>query len=100
MLIGGMWVEGGNYFEVRNPYTNEVLAKVPEASPEDVKSAVAAARKAFEEKKSAAYRRSEILEKTSRLIAENKEEFARTISLESGKPVRTSRAEVDRAADL
>jgi len=97
MLIGGMWVEGGNYFEVRNPYTNEVLAKVPEASPEDVKTAVAAARKAFEEEKLAAYRRSEILENTSRSIAENKEEFARIISLESGKPIRTSRAEVDRA---
>ena len=97
MLIGGMWVEGGNYFEVRNPYTNEVLAKVPEASPEDVKTAVAAARKAFEEEKLAAYRRSEILENTSRSIAENKEEFARVISLESGKPIRTSRAEVDRA---
>jgi len=97
MLIGGRWVESENYFEVRNPYTNDVLARVPEASLEDVKSAVAAARKAFEEEKLAAYRRSEILEKTSGLIAENKEEFAMTISLESGKPIRTSRAEVDRA---
>lgn len=97
MLIGGSWVEGKIYFEVRNPYTNDVLARVPEASSEDVKSAVAAARKAFEEEKLAAYRRSEILESTSRLIAENKEEFAMTITLESGKPVRTSRNEVDRA---
>jgi len=96
MLIGGRWVDGENYFEVRNPYTGDVLARVPEASPENMKSAVAAARKAFEEEKLPAYGRSEILENTSRLIAENKEEFAMTISIESGKPIRTSRSEVDR----
>ncbi len=97
MLIGGRWVAGDNYFEVRNPFTGDVLAKVPEASPENVKSTVAAARKAFEEEKIAAYWRSEILEKTSRLIAQNKEDLAITISMESGKPITSSRNEVDRA---
>ena len=96
MLIGGMWVGSDNYFEVRNPFTGDVLAKVPEASLENVKSAVATARKAFEEEKIAAYRRSEILENTSRLIAQNKKDLAITISKESGKPIRSSRNEVDR----
>jgi len=97
MLIGGRWVAGDNYFEVRNPFTGDVLAKVPEASHEFVKSAVFAARKAFKEEKLAAYRRSEILENTSLLISRNKEDLAITISMESGKPIRSSRSEVDRA---
>src|SRR5659263_67853 len=97
MLIGGFWVAGDNYFEVRNPFTGDVLAKVPEASPENVKRAVAAARKAFVEEKIPAYRRSEILENTSRLIARNKNDLAITISMESGKQIRSSRNEVDRA---
>ncbi len=98
MLIGGRWVQGENYFKVRNPYTNSVIARVPEASPDAVKSAVAAARKAFDaNRKLPAYRRSEILERASGLIAMDKEDFARTISLESGKTIKASRKEVERA---
>ena len=65
ILIGGSWVMGDNYFEVKNPCTGDVLAKVPEASPENVKSDVESARKAFVQEKIPAYRRSEILENTS-----------------------------------
>lgn len=97
MLIDGKWVENKNYFEVKNPYTKEVLARVPEASAKDVKQAVEAARKAFASQKLPAYKRSEILEIASKLISENKEDFARTISLENGKPIKTSRKEVERA---
>jgi acyl-CoA reductase-like NAD-dependent aldehyde dehydrogenase len=97
MLIDGLWIAGNNYFEVRNPFNDNVLAKVPEATPENVKSAVAAARKAFAQIKIPAYRRSEILENTSRLIAQNKKDLAITISMESGKPIKSSRNEVDRA---
>ncbi len=97
MLIGGEWVESESYFEVRNPYTGETLAQVPEASRQDVQNAVAAARKAFETGRLPSYVRSEILESTSRLIAGKKEEFARTITLESGKPIKTARKEVERA---
>jgi acyl-CoA reductase-like NAD-dependent aldehyde dehydrogenase len=97
MLIGGLWVVGDDHFDVRNPFTGDVLAKVPEASSENVKSAVEAARKAFMQEKIPAYRRSEILENASQLIARNKEYLAIIISKESGKPIRSSRNEVDRA---
>ena len=43
------------------------------------------------------WKRAEILEKISAGIAERREELARTIALEAGKPIRTARAEVDRA---
>ena len=39
-----------------------------------------------------------MLSTVSRIIAERREEMARTIALEAGKPIKTARAEVDRAA--
>jgi len=97
-LIGGRWVEGEKFFEVRSPYSGEVLARVPEASTVEVDRAVAAAREAFNANlEMPAYQRAEILEETSRLLEDLKEEFARTIALENGKPIKTSRGEVERA---
>lgn len=96
MLIDGKWVGGEKYFELRNPYTSELLARVPEASPEDVQRAVASARRALHTRQLAAYQRSDILERTSQLIAAKKEDFARTITRENGKPIKTARKEVDR----
>ena len=50
MLIDGKWTEsaGGNVREIRDPGNGELLAKVPEADRRDVKSAVLAARRAFD----------------------------------------------------
>ncbi len=97
-MIGGRWVEGEKFFEVRSPYSGEVLARVPEASTVEVDRAVAAAREAFNANlEMPAYQRAEILEETSRLLEDLKEEFARTIALENGKPIKTSRGEVERA---
>ena len=44
-----------------------------------------------------AWRRSDILEKISVAIAQRREEFARTMALEAGKPLKAARVEVDRA---
>ena len=46
MLIGGQWVPAlsGKTFETRNPANGDLLALVPEAGPEDIDRAVAAAR--------------------------------------------------------
>ena len=50
MFINGEWVasKSGKTFPVYDPSTEEVIAQVPEASAEDVNSAVAAAKAAFE----------------------------------------------------
>jgi acyl-CoA reductase-like NAD-dependent aldehyde dehydrogenase len=50
MLIGGEWVEAAarRTLKVRNPATAEVIARVPDAGPEDADRAVRAARQAFE----------------------------------------------------
>lgn len=50
MLIGGQWVAGatGEVIEARNPANGALLATVPKGSADDIKAAVAAARRAFE----------------------------------------------------
>jgi len=44
------------------------------------------------------WRRAEILDRAAMLIAERQEDFARCIALEAAKPIRTARAEAQRAA--
>ena len=88
MLIGGEFVAGESTpLEVLNPATGEVLARVPEASLEQVKAAVAAADRAFEEwSQTTPKDRSLLLLKLADKIEEHAEEFARLESLNCGKP--------------
>ena len=98
MFIGGKWVDGSNYMEVRSPYDNSLVGEVPMATPQDVNMAIEAAKKAFPVISGLpAHKRSEILEKTSDIIHAQREEFAKSISEESGKPIREARVEVARS---
>lgn len=88
MLIGGEFVAGeGTPLEILNPATGEVLLKLPEASVEQVKQAVAAAEKAFEAwSQTTPKDRSMMLLKLADKIDEHAEELARLESLNCGKP--------------
>lgn len=100
MLIGGEWISSKETFEVINPYNGEVLGVVPKANREEVDQAVQSAKKAFEiMSEMPAHQRAAILEKTSRLIAENRDEIARTIAQEAGKSWKYAVGEVNRAAE-
>jgi glyceraldehyde-3-phosphate dehydrogenase (NADP+) len=97
-LIDGQQHHSTDAIEVRSPYDDALVAIVHRAGSEAIQSAIAAASKAFETtRKLPSWQRSEVLEKISARIAARREEFARTIVLEAGKPIRTARAEVDRA---
>ncbi len=97
-LSGGRWGKDGEGFPVRSPYDETLVALVHRAGPEDIENAIAAAVKAFQvTRKLPAWKRAEVLEKISAGIAGRSDEFARTIALEAGKPLRTARAEVNRA---
>ncbi len=86
--------------EVRNPYNQELLGMVPEATKQQVDDAIESAQRAFKLTKFLpAHKRSLILENTSATIRKRKEELARTITLESGKPIKLARGEVDRATE-
>ena len=97
--VCGERVGGTDSFQVRNPYSGEVVATVSHATPEDVERAVAAAWAVRDELAALpAYRRADALRHVATRMLERIDEFASTITVESGKPIRWARAEVERAA--
>ena len=98
VLVGGSWKKTGEAIEIHSAYDDAVVAIVHRAGPGEIESAIALATEGFAEtRRLPAWKREEILAKISQGIAARHEEFARTIALEAGKPIRTARAEVDRA---
>ncbi|MEK0285434.1 CoA-acylating methylmalonate-semialdehyde dehydrogenase [Caldifermentibacillus hisashii] len=101
-FINGEWVESSttNYEEVVNPATNEVIARVPLSTKEEVDYAAEVAAKAFETWSSVPVpRRSKILFKFQNLLEENKEELARLITMENGKNFKDALGEVGRGIE-
>ena len=97
-FVGGQWFKTGDAIEVRSPYDESLVAIVHRAGAKHIEQAIAAATSAFQvTRKLPSWKRADMLEKISAGIAVRREDFARTIALEAGKPIRTARAEVDRA---
>ncbi|HEY9152764.1 MAG TPA: aldehyde dehydrogenase family protein [Anaerolineales bacterium] len=96
--IGGEWIKTGDAIDVRSPFDGSLVAVVHRAGPKEIESAIAKATAAFQVTcKMPVWKRADALEKISAGIAARREEFAQTIALEAGKPIRTARIEVDRA---
>ena len=92
LYINGEFVPSSNNvtFETLNPANNEVLAKVHEASAEDVDKAVLAAKEAFENgpwSTMTPAERGSLIYKLGELIDEHKQELAEIDSLDNGKPI-------------
>lgn len=97
-LVGGQWRKTGDVIEVRSPFDGALVALVHRAGPDEIERAIAAAVAAFQvTRKLPSWKRADVLEKISAGIAARREELARTIALEAGKPIKTARLEVDRA---
>lgn len=98
LFIDGKWVETNEISSVVNPYDSTVVGEVFQAGASEIERAIRAADKAFElTRKLPSYKRAEILEKVVVRLRERKDELARTMTLESGKPIQFTRSEVDRA---
>jgi glyceraldehyde-3-phosphate dehydrogenase (NADP+) len=98
VLLGGRSVATGTTFEVRSPYDNALVATVHRARREEIDQAIAGASAAFETTRHLpSWKRAQILESISASIAARRDDFATAIALEAGKPIRTARAEADRA---
>jgi acyl-CoA reductase-like NAD-dependent aldehyde dehydrogenase len=99
-----MWIDGADVrtsapLTVRVPYDGQPYATVFAASPIELESAVQAAHLAAPVMRELTRdQRSTILRHASALLLDRKEDFAQTISSESGKPLREGRMEVERAA--
>ena len=90
-FIGGEWVEstGDSAREIVSPATGEKVAESPNASAEDVDRAVRAAREAQPRWAAlSAWDRARVCHAIADLIDERREEFARELALEQGKPYR------------
>ena len=97
-FVAGKRVASGNQLTVRSPYTRETVGTVELAGRADVEAAIVAALAPGELLTRAA--RAEVLDKTRSLLANQREEFARLITSESGLCIRDTRYEVGRALDV
>ena len=95
LFIDGDFVEpkSGRYFDTINPATEETLASVAEAGPEDVDLAVAAARTAHTEgwRSLPGSERAKYLFRIARQLQERAREFAVLETIDGGKPIKESR---------
>ncbi|WP_281198193.1 aldehyde dehydrogenase family protein [Staphylococcus schleiferi] len=93
LFIGGEFVkpESGEYLDVSNPATGEVLAKVAKANEQDVDKAVKAAQDAFPEwSRKSKQERSNLLRQIHDKLMEKKDHFATIETLNTGKAIRES----------
>ncbi len=103
MYINGEWLKAksGKMFESLNPATGEVVDSVPDGGADDATAAIDAAAAAFPAwAGKTAYERSAILYKAWGLMQERKEDLARLMTTEQGKPLRAARNETQYAADF
>lgn len=98
LIINGKEREGRDYFEVRNPYSGEVIGEVAYGGREEIEEVAEICERAFYKGElSETYKRANVLLGVKKLLEENSEKFTRTIIAEAGKPVRLSRGETRRA---
>ncbi|MGB8485434.1 MAG: aldehyde dehydrogenase family protein, partial [Xanthobacteraceae bacterium] len=103
LYIGGKWRKSSDNqrFDVIDPATEKPIASVASASVEDAKAAVDAASAAMEGWAAKKPReRAEVLRKAFELIIRDTERFAKLMTIENGKALADSRAEVAYAAEF
>jgi len=97
--VGGKWQEAKETFDVLNPATGEVVAKVAKAGKAETNAAIKAASDALPAwRKKTGKARSEILHRWYELMIENKQFLGELMVAEQGKPLKEALGEVDYAA--
>jgi acyl-CoA reductase-like NAD-dependent aldehyde dehydrogenase len=96
--VDGRWLDEGDIVEIHAPYDGAIIASVHQGRREHAEAAIAASVKAFgTTRRLPAFERQRVLHRISDGIHGRKDEFARTLSQEAGKPIKSARMEVDRA---
>ena len=101
-FINGQLVEGksGNYVNVFNPSTGEIIAEVPIATAEETREAIATAKEAFPAWRDLSVaKRAEVLIRFRNLLTENMDELLNIICTESGKTLEDARGEITRGLE-
>src|SRR5919204_5646788 len=103
LFIGGEWRDGGEggTIGVEDPATGETLIEVADATVDDAKAALGAAHEAFHEWRDHPPReRANILRRAYDVITERTDDLALLMTLEMGKPLAESKAEIAYAASF
>lgn len=103
--LDGKWVAAGDrdVFERCSPGHGVAVTRTPKCTPQDLDAAVAAARRAFDDRRWSGLNgqaRAAVLLRAGALVRERAEEIAYFETLENGKPISQSRAEVAGCADM
>ncbi|MFC3074093.1 NAD-dependent succinate-semialdehyde dehydrogenase [Shinella pollutisoli] len=102
-FIAGAWQPGaaGDRHEIVDPASGEVIARLSGVSPAQVEEAIEAAGSAFHAWSAVpAWERAETLSRAATILRQRTDTIARWMTLEQGKPLAESRAEVHAAADV
>ncbi len=102
LFVDGAWTAGsGGRADVVNPFDGSVVETVDLAGPDDVERAVAAARAAFDTgpwRTTPVAERATLLRRVADLLVRDKEDIARTETLDTGKTLVESRIDIDDVA--
>jgi acyl-CoA reductase-like NAD-dependent aldehyde dehydrogenase len=96
LLIDGEWLASGDWLEVRSPYDDRLVGRVPTVGAAETTRAIDAGERAMQSPLPA-HKRAEILVRVAGALGRRADEVARTISAEAGKPLKAARVEVARA---
>ena len=102
-FIDGKWQSSSNNetYDVINPATEEIIGKASKASSEDVNKALKSAEKGFAVwKKFSPWDRASIIRRIADLMRKKNNDLAKWMTLETGKPLSESLAEVSASADI
>ena len=103
LYINGSWRDAGEggTIPVEDPATGETIAEIPDATAADADAALGAAHETFQEFRNHAPReRGDILRRAYDLITERADDLALLMTLEMGKPVAESKAEITYASNF
>jgi succinate-semialdehyde dehydrogenase/glutarate-semialdehyde dehydrogenase len=103
MYIDGQWIQAENdaSFDVFNPATGEKIGAVANGDQKDAARAIESAARAFKSWSSlTAYQRSGYLYEAYRIMMDRREDLARVMTQEQGKPLKAARNEVQYGADF
>jgi acyl-CoA reductase-like NAD-dependent aldehyde dehydrogenase len=100
MLIGGVWWQSSETYEVRDPYRRTIVARAPRSSHSDLDAALSAAVRG---KRTMAamppFERAALLRRASELLTQRVPTIAEVMARETGKPIRDAKAEVLRSQE-
>ena len=97
-LVGGQWRQSDTRAPVHDPFTGKILAEVSQGSEADAEDAIRSAAAATQPMGALpAHARFHLLQRIAGAIYDRRDEFARVMTGEAGKPITDARREVARA---